>query len=32
MSLYVIPFPAFDPVLISFGPFAIRWVGSMPAP
>jgi phosphatidylglycerol---prolipoprotein diacylglyceryl transferase len=25
MSLYVIPFPAFDPVLISFGPFAIRW-------
>ncbi len=25
MPLYVIPFPAFDPVLISFGPFAIRW-------
>jgi phosphatidylglycerol:prolipoprotein diacylglycerol transferase len=21
----VLPFPAFDPVLISFGPFAIRW-------
>jgi phosphatidylglycerol:prolipoprotein diacylglycerol transferase len=25
MSLYAIPFPAFDPVLISFGPIAIRW-------
>jgi phosphatidylglycerol:prolipoprotein diacylglycerol transferase len=25
MPLYVIPFPAFDPVLISFGPIAIRW-------
>ena len=25
MPLYVIPFPAFDPVLISFGPVAIRW-------
>ncbi len=25
MSLYVIPFPTFDPVLISIGPFAIRW-------
>ena len=25
MPLYVIPFPAFDPVLISIGPFAIRW-------
>src|SRR5919201_956762 len=25
MSLYVLPFPAFDPVLISFGPVAIRW-------
>src|SRR6202049_1831622 len=25
MSLYVILFPAFDPVLIRFGPFAIRW-------
>ena len=25
MPLFVIPFPAFDPVLISIGPFAIRW-------
>ncbi len=25
MPLYVIPFPAFDPVLIDIGPFAIRW-------
>src|SRR6201984_746875 len=25
MSLYALPFPAFDPVLISFGPIAIRW-------
>jgi phosphatidylglycerol:prolipoprotein diacylglycerol transferase len=25
MPLYVIPFPAFDPVLVRFGPFAIRW-------
>jgi phosphatidylglycerol---prolipoprotein diacylglyceryl transferase len=25
MSLFVIPFPAFDPVLVSFGPFAVRW-------
>src|SRR2546430_3736774 len=25
MALYALPFPAFDPVLISFGPFAIRW-------
>ena len=25
MPLYAIPFPAFDPVLISFGPIAIRW-------
>lgn len=25
MPLLVIPFPAFDPVLISFGPIAIRW-------
>jgi phosphatidylglycerol---prolipoprotein diacylglyceryl transferase len=25
MPLYVIPFPAFDPVLISLGPFAVRW-------
>jgi phosphatidylglycerol:prolipoprotein diacylglycerol transferase len=25
MPLYAIPFPAFDPVLISFGPVAIRW-------
>ena len=25
MPLYVIPFPTFDPVLISFGPIAIRW-------
>jgi len=25
MPLLVLPFPAFDPVLISFGPFAIRW-------
>jgi phosphatidylglycerol:prolipoprotein diacylglycerol transferase len=23
--LFVLPFPAFDPVLISVGPFAIRW-------
>jgi len=23
--LYVIPFPAFDPVLVRFGPLAIRW-------
>ncbi|HIE20361.1 MAG TPA: prolipoprotein diacylglyceryl transferase, partial [Rhodospirillales bacterium] len=22
---FVIPFPAIDPVLISFGPVAIRW-------
>ena len=25
MSLFVLPFPAFDPILVSFGPFAIRW-------
>jgi len=25
MPLYAFPFPAFDPVLINFGPFAIRW-------
>jgi phosphatidylglycerol:prolipoprotein diacylglycerol transferase len=25
MPLLVIPFPAFDPVLVSFGPFSIRW-------
>ena len=23
--LFVLPFPAFDPVLVSIGPFAIRW-------
>ena len=43
MPLFVIPFPAFDPVLVSIGPFAIRWYAlayiagillgwSMPAP
>jgi len=25
MPLYAIPFPAFDPVLVTFGPIAIRW-------
>jgi phosphatidylglycerol:prolipoprotein diacylglycerol transferase len=25
MPFYVIPFPAIDPVAVSFGPFAIRW-------
>jgi phosphatidylglycerol:prolipoprotein diacylglycerol transferase len=25
MSLFVIPFPAIDPVLVEIGPFAIRW-------
>jgi phosphatidylglycerol---prolipoprotein diacylglyceryl transferase len=25
MPLYVIPFPNFDPVLVSFGPIAVRW-------
>jgi phosphatidylglycerol:prolipoprotein diacylglycerol transferase len=25
MPLFVIPFPAFDPVLISVGPLAVRW-------
>ncbi len=25
MPLFVIPFPAFDPVLVQLGPFAIRW-------
>jgi phosphatidylglycerol:prolipoprotein diacylglycerol transferase len=25
MSFFVIPFPAFDPILIQVGPFAIRW-------
>ena len=35
--LPVLPFPAFDPVLISIGPLAVRWyalayiVGIMPA-
>ncbi|MFI5019146.1 MAG: prolipoprotein diacylglyceryl transferase family protein, partial [Dongiales bacterium] len=23
--LYVLPFPAIDPVLVAIGPFAIRW-------
>ena len=25
MPLFVIPFPAFDPVLVQVGPFAVRW-------
>ena len=25
MPLFVIPFPAFDPVLVHVGPFAVRW-------
>src|SRR5262249_19874284 len=25
MPLYVIPFPNFDPVPVSFGPIALRW-------
>jgi phosphatidylglycerol---prolipoprotein diacylglyceryl transferase len=25
MPIYVLPFPAIDPVLISIGPFAVRW-------
>jgi phosphatidylglycerol:prolipoprotein diacylglycerol transferase len=25
MPLFILPFPALDPVLISFGPFAVRW-------
>ena len=25
MPFFVLPFPAFDPVLVSIGPFAIRW-------
>jgi phosphatidylglycerol---prolipoprotein diacylglyceryl transferase len=25
MPLLILPFPAFDPVLVSFGPFAVRW-------
>jgi phosphatidylglycerol---prolipoprotein diacylglyceryl transferase len=25
MPLFAIPFPAFDPVLVSIGPFALRW-------
>ena len=25
MPLFALPFPAFDPVLIRIGPFAIRW-------
>jgi phosphatidylglycerol:prolipoprotein diacylglycerol transferase len=25
MTLLAIPFPAIDPILVSFGPFAIRW-------
>jgi phosphatidylglycerol:prolipoprotein diacylglycerol transferase len=25
MPLYAIPFPSFDPVLVSFGPIALRW-------
>ena len=25
MPFYVIPFPAFDPVLVQIGPFAVRW-------
>ena len=25
MSVFALPFPAFDPVLVTIGPFAIRW-------
>jgi phosphatidylglycerol:prolipoprotein diacylglycerol transferase len=25
MPVLVLPFPAIDPILVSFGPFAIRW-------
>ena len=25
MSVYALPFPAIDPVLVSFGPIAVRW-------
>src|SRR3977135_3295976 len=25
MPLFVLPFPAFDPVLVQIGPFAVRW-------
>jgi phosphatidylglycerol---prolipoprotein diacylglyceryl transferase len=25
MPYFVLPFPAFDPIAVSFGPFAIRW-------
>ena len=25
MTLFALPFPAIDPVLIEIGPFAIRW-------
>jgi prolipoprotein diacylglyceryltransferase len=25
MPFFVIPFPQIDPVLVEFGPFAIRW-------
>ena len=25
MPVYVIPFPAIDPVLVSIGPIAVRW-------
>ena len=25
MPLFALPFPAFDPILVSIGPFAIRW-------
>ncbi len=25
MPVLVLPFPAIDPVLVSFGPFAVRW-------
>lgn len=27
MSLFAIPYPAIDPVLIEFGPIAVRWYG-----
>jgi phosphatidylglycerol:prolipoprotein diacylglycerol transferase len=25
MPILILPFPAIDPVAVSFGPFAIRW-------
>ena len=25
MPVFAIPYPAIDPVLIEFGPFALRW-------